>query len=410
MELKTGYKQTEIGVIPSDWILKRMSECCSKITDGTHDTPKPTETGVPFLTAIHVKENSIDFDSCYYLPEEVHKIIYGRCNPEKNDVLMVNIGAGVATTALVNVEYEFSLKNVALLKPNGKLLLGSYLNYYQEFVKGNIVASLSTGGAQPFLSLSQIGSLEIALPTIAEQTAIATVLSDTDQYITHLEKLIAKKRNIKQGAMQELLKPKEGWVVKKLGLIGKTFGGLSGKTKADFQGGIYPYIPFMNIMNNPAIDTTYFDYVNIGASENQNKAQKGDLFFNGSSETPEEVGMCSVLLEDISNLYLNSFCFGFRLFNEQEVNGIYLSYFFRSGEGRKLIFSLAQGATRYNLSKANFLKLVMPMPEVDEQTHIATILSDMDSEIITLETKLCKARSIKQGMMQQLLTGKIRLI
>ena len=116
---------------------------------------------------------------------------------------------------------------------------------------------------------------------------------------------------IKQGAMQRLLQPKEGWEVKKLGSIGKPYGGLSGKSKSDFEDGKFPYIPFMNIMSNPIIDIDYFDFVKVGIDESQNKAIKGDLFFNGSSETPEEVGMCSVLLDDIPNLYLNSFCFGF---------------------------------------------------------------------------------------------------
>jgi len=198
--------------------------------------------------------------------------------------------------------------------------------------------------------------------------------------------------------------------VKKLGDIAKTYGGLSGKTKDDFHNGIFPYIPFLNILSNPIIDTTYFDFVNIGSGETQNKASKGDLFFNGSSETPEEVGMCSVLLDDIENLYLNSFCFGLRLFNQNEFYALYLSYFFRSGEGRKLLFSLAQGATRYNLSKTNFLKLEFPLPNYEEQLRIARIIGDMDSEISALGKKLHKTKNIKQGLMQSLLTGKIRLI
>ena len=178
--IKKGYKQTEVGVIPVDWSVSKLVEVCSKITDGTHDTPKPTETGIPFLIAIHVKENSIDFGNCYFLPKVIHDEIYRRCNPEKNDVLMVNIGAGVATTAVVYVDYEFSLKNVALLKPNTKHLLGPYLNSYQLFIKDKIRTSMSSGGAQPFLSLNQIGALKIPLPpTKAEQTAIATALSDT---------------------------------------------------------------------------------------------------------------------------------------------------------------------------------------------------------------------------------------
>jgi type I restriction enzyme S subunit len=138
--------------------------------------------------------------------------------------------------------------------------------------------------------------------------------------------------------------------------------------------------------------------------------KKGDLFFNGSSETPDELGMCSILLHDIEKVYLNSFCFGFRLNSEAGVQAYYLAYFFRSGEGRKLLYSLAQGATRYNLSKSNFLKLEIPLPEQQEQTAIATVLSDMDAEIYALEARRDKTRQIKQGMMQELLAGRTRLV
>ena len=201
----------------------------------------------------------------------------------------------------------------------------------------------------------------------------------------------------------------EDWKVKKLGEVGETYGGLSGKKKSDFDGGKYPYIPFMNIMSNPVVDLQYFDYVNIRGDEKQNRAIKGDLFFNGSSETPEEVGMCSVLQGDIPNLYLNSFCFGFRLNKDLKTDGLYLSYFFRSPMGRQLIFSLAQGATRYNLSKINFMKLEIPYPDPAEQITIAKIFSDMDAEIESLEQKRDKYIMLKQGMMQQLLTGRIRI-
>jgi len=201
----------------------------------------------------------------------------------------------------------------------------------------------------------------------------------------------------------------EDWSIKPMHEVGKTYGGLSGKVKADFGSGNSRYIPFMNIMSNPIIDITYFDIVNIKTNEIQAKAQKNDLFFNGSSETPEEVGMCSVLLKEIPNLYLNSFCFGFRLNKDLKINGLWLSYFFRSGIGRELIYSLAQGATRYNLSKTNFLKLRILYPESEEQTAIATVLSDTDALIEKLEKLIAKKKAVKQGAMQQLLTGKKRL-
>jgi type I restriction enzyme S subunit len=202
-ELLTGKKR--LPGFSGEWEVKKLGECCSKITDGTHDTPKPVDKGVPFLTAIHVKDGFIDFNNCYFLPQSIHEVIYKRCNPEKNDVLMVNIGAGVATTALINVDYEFSLKNVALLKTNKNILIGSYLHYCLSFNKFMITNNLINGGAQPFLSLYQIGNITIPLPPLPEQKAIAKILTEMDAEIEALEKKREKYKNIKQGMMQELL-------------------------------------------------------------------------------------------------------------------------------------------------------------------------------------------------------------
>ena len=192
--------------------------------------------------------------------------------------------------------------------------------------------------------------------------------------------------------------------------LGNTYGGLTGKTKIDFGHGRARYIPFMNVMTDTVIDTEWFEAVNVSLNEAQKLTQKGDLFFNGSSESPEEVGFCSVLLQDIPNLYLNSFCFGFRFNIDAKVYGLFFAYWFRSAKGRKEMAVLAQGATRYNIAKSAFLKLELPQPSEAEQTAIATILSDMDTEIAALEERQTKTRALKQGMMQELLTGRTRLV
>ena len=162
--------------------------------------------------------------------------------------------------------------------------------------------------------------------------------------------------------------------------------------------------------NNPYINTDILEPVDIDpVSENQNEVRKGDLFFNTSSETPEDVGTCSTLLIDVENVYLNSFCFGYRL-EDEEMSGLFLSYYFRSAIGRKEMTMLAQGATRYNLSKENFNKIVVTVPPTKkEQDRIAGILTAMDKEIAALEAERDKYKNIKQGMMQKLLTGQIRL-
>lgn len=411
LPMKPGYKKTEIGVIPEGWKVELMSECSNQITDGEHLTPIRTNHGYYLLSARNILNGRIDVSDVDYVGLKEYQRIIKRCNPNFGDVL-ISCSGSIGRVSIVPENFKcVMVRSAALIKPQYGKVLGIYIQYFLQSTNGQnqIFASVNQG-AQPNLFLNHIQGLKIPLPPLPEQTAIATVLSDTDSLIQSLEKQIAKKRLIKQGAMQKLLKPKHGWEVKKLGEIGKTFGGLSGKSKSDFSNGNSKYIPFMNIMSNPIIDINYLDSVYIKSNESQNKASKGDLFFNGSSETPEEVGLCSVLLEDIPNLYLNSFCFGFRLFSQEKISGIFLSYLFRSDVGRGLLYSLAQGATRYNLSKANFLKMEIHLPTKQEQTHIATILSDMDNEIETLEKKLAKYTAIKQGLMQVLLTGKIRLV
>ncbi len=201
----------------------------------------------------------------------------------------------------------------------------------------------------------------------------------------------------------------EGWRITTLAELGETFGGLTGKTKRDFGHGYARYITFMNIMSNVVIDCDALERVNVKSSEAQHHVIKGDLFFNGSSETPDEVGMCAVLEDDLQGVFLNSFCFGFRLREGARVDGLYLAYYFRSPAGRELLKSLAQGAIRYNLSKTALLKTSFPLPPIGEQEAIAEALSDADALVESLERLLGKKRQLKQGVMQELLTGKSRL-
>ena len=409
-----GYKQTEVGLIPSDWDIKKLTELAQVVTGNTPPTKDRSNYGNEYLFV-----SPADLGKAVFVSNTEKKLSEKGFNLSrkfpKNSILFTCIGSTIGKTGIASKELT-SNQQINAVFPSGSLLY-LYTYYILTYLSSKIKA-LAGEQAVPQINKTQFQNTQIPIPsTKTEQIAIATALSDADALIEELEKLITKKRAIKEGAMQELLTCKRRlpgfsgeWKRKKMGEVGKSYGGLSGKTKRDFENGTYPYIPFLNIMNNPIIDTSFFDYVNIKSGERQNKVQKGDLFFNGSSETPEEVGMCSVLMDDIPNLYLNSFCFVFRLNKDLNTNGLYLSYFFRSNAGRQLVFFLAQGATRYNLSKNNFLKLEIPYPRPEEQTAIADIISDMDKEIKSLEQKLAKYRMLKQGMMQVLLTGRIRLV
>ncbi|HMN14992.1 MAG TPA: restriction endonuclease subunit S [Bellilinea sp.] len=276
---------------------------------------------------------------------------------------------------------------------------------------------LMAGSIHNTIYMPVFKALKIPLPPVKEQRAIATALGDMDALLDGLDRLIAKKRVIKQATMQQLLTGQTrlpgfsgAWEIKRLGDLGATYGGLIGKNKADFGTGSAKYVPFINVIANVQIDCTAFDAVNVEAAENQNKVAKGDLLFNGSSETPEEVALCSFMAKEVKNLYLNSFCFGLRIKNPEMIDGLFLAYYIRSPIGRDLMKSLAQGSTRYNLSKRALLEAQLPLPEKEEQTAIATVLSDMDAEITVLETRRTKTRALKQAMMQELLTGRTRLV
>ena len=170
------------------------------------------------------------------------------------------------------------------------------------------------------------------------------------------------------------------WEVKKLRELGDTFSGLSGKNKEDFGKG-YPYIPYKNIFQNSKIDINFMDYVDIKESEKQHKVKYGDIFFTTSSETAEEVGMSSVLLDEVDIMYLNSFCFGFRLKNNNVLDPLFSSYLLRGENIRKELDVLAQGSTRFNLSKSQLIKLIIPIPPLLEQQKIAKVLSTWDKAI-----------------------------
>ena len=149
------------------------------------------------------------------------------------------------------------------------------------------------------------------------------------------------------------LKGFEGeWEKVKLGEIGSTYAGLSGKTKEDFGHGKAKYIPYINIFNNTFVDVSALEDIEV--DEKQNCVKKGDVFFTTSSETPEEVGMSSVLLQDVENTYLNSFCFGYR--PEKIFDSIFLAFMLRSDLIRKQFKILAQGISRFNISKTKAME------------------------------------------------------
>ena len=183
--------------------------------------------------------------------------------------------------------------------------------------------------------------------------------------------------------------------------MGYTFTGLSGKTKEDFGNG-KRYIQYKQIFDSSKIVIENCGYVNVSENENQNSVKYGDIFFTISSETPDEIGMSSVLLEDVKNVYLNSFCFGFRLNSFNEMIPEFARFLFRSKVVRNEIKKLAQGSTRYNMSKTELLKLEILLPSIKEQKKISSFLYSLDQKIQTEKAILEQLEMQKKYLLQQM--------
>ena len=175
--------------------------------------------------------------------------------------------------------------------------------------------------------------------------------------------------------------------------MGSFFGGLTGKTKEDFQKGNAKFITYMNVFANSSLDINTTGVVKINQGEKQNKIQKGDILFSGSSETPEEAGMSCVVTDDLEeDYYMNSFCFGLRLNNPEQYNLHYLKHILRSYNIRQAISKTASGVTRFNISKARFGKVQIPIPSLSEQKRIVGILDTFTDSIENLKQQIAQRR------------------
>lgn len=191
---------------------------------------------------------------------------------------------------------------------------------------------------------------------------------------------------------------------KKIEDFGSYFGGLSGKTKEDFVEGNAKFVTYMNVFSNPSLDIKSTGVVRINEGEKQNKIQKGDILFTGSSETPEEAGMSCVVTDDLNeDFYMNSFCFGIRLNQPEQYNLNYLKHILRSDKIRKEISKSSSGVTRFNISKSRFGKVLIPLPPLSEQQRIVGILDTFTASIDNLKEQIAQRRKQYEYYRDQLL-------
>lgn len=415
------YKETEIGSIPEEWDVTSLSDAFQNLEAGVSVNSDERQNADFFvLKTSAISDGLINIDEA----KPVVKKEYARlkCPVKKGSIIISRMNTPQLVGACGYVAEDAKgyflpdrLWQVINSKPEKYDF--RWLNYLlNQYRYKNAIHAVATGTSNSMKNISKERLLEIRIPrpSIEEQKFIVKAISDIEALIYDLEKLIKKKQNIFTGTMQSLLSGKirisdSLWEKYVIGDIGDFYSGLTGKQKDDFGKGNARYITFLNVLNNTVIDISKLESVQVNEDEYQNEVLKGDLFFNTSSETPEEVGMCAVLMDSIRNTYLNSFCFGFRL-KTKKVYALFFSYYFNSQEGRKIMRVLAQGATRFNLSKDYFSQTEIELPPYEDQVEIAQTLADMEGDILSLEKKCLKYKAIKQGMMEELLTAKVRLV
>ena len=261
------------------------------------------------------------------------------------------------------------------------------------------------------IHVDTFSDMPIDVPTLDEQDKIGYFFDQLDNLIAANQRKLDLLKEQKKGYLQKMF-PKNGskfpqlrfsgfadaWEQRKLGKMGYTFTGLSGKTKEDFGHGNAKFVTYMNVFSSPVSNSEMVENVEVDSKQHQ--VEYGDVFFTTSSETPQEVGMSSVWLETAENIYLNSFCFGYHPM--VEFDPYYLAFMLRSPVIRKKFMLLAQGISRYNISKNKVMEMLVPVPEIVEQQKIGSFFKQLDDTITLHQRKLEKLQELKKGYLQKM--------
>ena len=434
------FTQTEIGLIPDDWQVTITKKCLSiPITDGPHETPILYEDGIPFISAESVSSGNgrIDFSRMRgYISEEYHQECCKKYKPQKNDVYIIKSGSTTGKVAIVKTDQVFNIWSPLAVLRAKQDIVPDYLfyavqsSYYQE----QIIQAWGMG-TQQNIGMRTLEHLKVAYPEYDEQHAIATTLSDMDALIEAKTALLEKKRAIKQGALQELLTGRrrlpgfavtpmkqtdigeipEDWNVCRMGKLG-TFLTTASYTRSELsQYGDVACIHYGDIhtkyrtwLNLSSEEVPHIDY---GKVKNYPFLQDGDLIIADASE--DYAGLSDWV--ELTECH-DKKCIGglhtivFR--PEESIFSLgYLGLISSIGAVKRQLVSRTVGTKVYSLTSSMLRDLLFPIPSNrEEQSAIYKAIWCMDSEIKTIEAEIAKLRDLKQGMMRELLTGRIRLV
>ena len=412
MEVRLGYKQTEVGVIPESWDVKTIDQI-SFVTSGKRlhlgsslvDQPTPH----PYIRVTDMRPGTIDLAEIRYVPESVFPAIK-RYRIYQTDIFISAAGSlgivGKIPAELDGANLTENADRITDITCSQDYLLYVLMSPLIQ----NTIESIRTVGAQPKLALTRIRKFTIPLPpSEAEQRAIATALSDVDALLGGLDRLIAKKRDLKQAAMQQLLTGQTrlpgfhgGWEVKRLGELAEMgSGGTPLSSVAAYYDGDIPWVSISDMTKGGKIiaaterNLTALGFANCAAQ----MFPAGTVLYAMYAS----LGECSIAGV---TLCTSQAILGIRTKNA--LNAEFLYYVLMSL--KRTVKTLGQQGTQSNLSKGMVQDFRLRLPSLAEQTAIAAVLSDLDAELSALEARRDKTRALKQGMMQELLTGRTRLV
>jgi type I restriction enzyme S subunit len=420
MEVRLGYKHTSVGKIPETWNVDSLEKFWS-VTDCKHVTARFIYDGYPLASIREVQSRFVELANAKQTTQQFYKLLIdGGRKPQAGD-LIISRNATVGEVAQVaDWHPPFAMgQDVCLLR---KRDLGYSTDFLQAVFGSSIIANqlsdLMVGSTFKRINVQQIKSFIVPMPPTIEQRAIAEALSDVDALLDGLERLIAKKRDLKQASMQQLLTGQTRlpgfsgeWVVKRMGDIGEISGAGVDK-KIDPNEFRVRLLNYMDVYRKDFLKSNDFSHEVTAKPEQARRCsvQRGDVFFTPTSEVRYDIGHSAIAVEDIPDVVYSYHLVRLRLFESWDIP--FRAYAFKSKYFMDQAITQCEGSgTRYVITLPKFRAMTIRFPvDVAEQTAIATILSDMDAEIAALEARRDKTRALKQGMMQELLTGRTRLV
>ena len=374
-----------------EWEKIKLKDVCTFYSGGTPSSSnKDYYTGdIPFIRSGELHESCTElFISKDGLNNSSAKIVH------KGDLLLALYGATSGDIAISQIEGAI---NQAILCINTEQSKEYIKAVWQKHVQKILQTYLQ--GGQGNLSADIVKNISFYFALSKEQDKLANFIRLLDERIATQNKIIDKLQSLIKGLNDHILKNIEGDQVC-FADLGEAYGGLSGKSGDDFGSGD-PFITYMNVYQNTYISENDYELVQIVPDEKQNSVQYGDALFTLSSETPEEVGMGAVYLGKSQKLYLNSFCFGVH-FHGNRVLPQYIAHFISSTSFRKAIYPLAQGSTRFNLQKQDFMRMKFVLPSLEEQECIATALDALHNHLTNEKLLTEQYLLLKQYLLQQM--------